>query len=1229
MKKIITIILITSMIFTNSSFVLLADSLYEENISNEEYSETNGNGSIGFITENLDDNKENYTIDKETIEAEIDSSDKEELDNEEETKEIDEIEEDAKTDEINEIDETNETEKIDETEKTKEIEEVKEVKEKVEIKETIETINKKTDEIEDIIINEDDIATVSQIDCDDSIVATESEIEIDIIETDIIKFDDNVSTTSEIKNYDIISTSSITNKLYGLSTISEIIKVATYSDINYIFDALNVGGDSAKIENSTITILKNININKTIVIKDSMILDLNNYNITSDKLENLFDIDGTDKKETINVTFTSSNYNENSIYLDDKNSLETNNIKSNFESNDKSNQKALINLKNANFTISNIQLRPTHLNSALYVNNSNVTINNGAIFGGRGVDFTKNSNGSEAINISWENDKYKLVFNSGVIKGGEGAKNNLDAESNGGATLSIGRFSYKLPHSKNGLMGSYGCGSGGSAIIINDNNYTKNIIVNDNGIEGGDGGQSDDGSQNDDMILSTNLLGDSGDSVVDSQNELFGDSTLPSYYDLRIPSNVGTTYTNVSGLKNQEDTGLCAIFSTIAASETSMMKNKRSYLDKYFANDNDYMTTHEAKFSEAHLMYYMYTHQTDPLGNAGASKTTLATESILDAGFDSHNIMLQLAKTGVVSDSKVPSQPIELLKNNTLTQNSPYATDYVAKLKTMTYYDVGGKSVSEKVNILKNAIKKHGGVKIAVVDNYEIDTPDLDDLDTTAVNWYNERYGTYANTEKIGLIREKDASAPSAGGHAMFIVGWDDDFDKNMWPSAYRPSENGAFIIKNSWGIWTYMSYEFDFKETDGVFGLEMTTPEENQHIYYYDSGNNLGGINSDTDWTKIANVFTIKGDNELLKAITYPQFTETNAKVNINIYKIPNGKTINDIKDSNKVARWNGCKLTHGLNYFDFSSLNILLKKGETYAIVFDIPNNFAISIDNYAEYDSETYETTFMNKSYAYVNGSFKLIKDAAVVNFNLRIKMITQDAYTIDFDAAGGNAIKSIAVSKTDNTITIKDKNFTKFHYIFMWFVDDNNNIYKIGDKITVTKNMKLKAEWSYDAGGKGGPSDIGGYSGSGDGSKTIYDNVNENLNMSKVLSASDNTYKGNWIYNPTFNQWSFYITGIDNSGVILSPTANNSIDINTNNTELGMALNGWYLISSGRGTNDWYYFSNGIMSTGLIVTNGNTYFCETDKSLPSYGAMQKGNKIINNVNYYFDEYGKLKI
>lgn len=112
------------------------------------------------------------------------------------------------------------------------------------------------------------------------------------------------------------------------------------------------------------------------------------------------------------------------------------------------------------------------------------------------------------------------------------------------------------------------------------------------------------------------------------------------------------------------------------------------------------------------------------------------------------------------------------------------------------------------------------------------------------------------------------------GGHAVTIVGWDNNFSKNKFNST--PSGNGAFIVKNSWGKswgedgYFYASYYDTFFGRSG-FNAAVTAedPKNYTDIYQYDP---LGwvtslGIGSDTAW--FSNIFT-STSNIALTAVSF-----------------------------------------------------------------------------------------------------------------------------------------------------------------------------------------------------------------------------------------------------------------------------------------------------------------------------------------------------------------------
>ncbi len=116
-------------------------------------------------------------------------------------------------------------------------------------------------------------------------------------------------------------------------------------------------------------------------------------------------------------------------------------------------------------------------------------------------------------------------------------------------------------------------------------------------------------------------------------------------------------------------------------------------------------------------------------------------------------------------------------------------------------------------------------------------------------------------------------SGTAAVNHAVCIVGWDDNFDRTRFLTT--PPENGAFLIKNSWGpAWGDGGY-FWISYYDSKVGTEnalfqFAEPTINyDHIYQYDP---LGwvrsaGYSTETAW--FANVFHA-GSEEDLNAISF-----------------------------------------------------------------------------------------------------------------------------------------------------------------------------------------------------------------------------------------------------------------------------------------------------------------------------------------------------------------------
>jgi hypothetical protein len=128
-----------------------------------------------------------------------------------------------------------------------------------------------------------------------------------------------------------------------------------------------------------------------------------------------------------------------------------------------------------------------------------------------------------------------------------------------------------------------------------------------------------------------------------------------------------------------------------------------------------------------------------------------------------------------------------------------------------------------------------------------------------------------------------------SGNHAVTIVGWDDNYPATNFSTT--PPGNGAYIVKNSWGMSFGQSGYFYVSYYDGVMGYDehavfTAEPTTNYNTnYQYDPFGYVGQYGYGTDVAYAANVFNATSDGTL-KAISFwtPDFgTQYTASIYVN----------------------------------------------------------------------------------------------------------------------------------------------------------------------------------------------------------------------------------------------------------------------------------------------------------------------------------------------------------
>ena len=238
----------------------------------------------------------------------------------------------------------------------------------------------------------------------------------------------------------------------------------------------------------------------------------------------------------------------------------------------------------------------------------------------------------------------------------------------------------------------------------------------------------------------------------------------------------------VTDVKNQRNTSLCWAFSLASNLETSLLTRGQKYYD----------------LSEEQLAYFWANRVNDPLGNTPNDKITRTQSDYHGTGNGRVASFFLSTWSGMTTEEKVPFQSSAVTWPDSLAYDtSAYMEDAIFSQYT--------------VERTKQLLMEYNSVSAMI---YMLD------------NYYYPDTASYSCPQS-GLVN-----------HAVTIVGWDDTYSKENFPSTSGVKNDGAWIVKNSYGKnwgkngYFYLSYE-DKSITNLVSNTAVTTPAYPNNYFY------------------------------------------------------------------------------------------------------------------------------------------------------------------------------------------------------------------------------------------------------------------------------------------------------------------------------------------------------------------------------------------------------------
>ena len=491
--------------------------------------------------------------------------------------------------------------------------------------------------------------------------------------------------------------------------------------------------------------------------------------------------------------------------------------------------------------------------------------------------------------------------------------------------------------------------------------------------------------------------------------------SLPAKYDGRSAQ---------SPVKNQGDSGLCWAFSACAALEASLrVQNKVS-------------TNYD--FSELHMGYATSTYKYN-------SKTVnqqqgVGWDTIYDGGsreVASCYLMRGTSMSGTVEESEDPFKSLERANRDPSITESRHKTWYVNDIVFLTNTE---RAQDSQRNIIKSSIMTYGALGASMY--YPSD----------------EKEEKYYYQEKNNALYY---SGNEEANHDVLLVGWDDNFSKSYFVSGHQPKNNGAWLVKNSWGTsWGDKGYfwiSYEDSNFPGYITIYSGADKWDSSAHVYENDYLSQGNTGSSTGSQFAKVFPISASGQQINSVKV--FVPDGGSVTAQVDVISSFQSFSNYSFTSRGEK----KITYPGWYTIYLNSPVQLAGSGSFAVVVKLSGASKLGAD------TDTKSATGA-QSYILKNSSFTTCTD------NWSIKAVagkgggSAATYTVTFDANGGTvgtASKTVTNGQTYGTLPTP----TRSGYSFGGWYTAKSGGTQITSSTTVSlsANQTLYAHWNTAAAG----------------------------------------------------------------------------------------------------------------------------------------------------------------